>query len=542
MITPIGNALGEVQILRKDKIEKPVIGVFFILVAIVGLFSYKSYGISWDEAAQRLNGGTSLIYVAEKLAPSLIPKDKLDFPKLGEGGPTDHGVAFDAPLVALEQLLGIRDSQSIYELRHFVNFFVFFLGIIAVFNLIKRRFNNYKFGLLGASFFVISPRFFAEGFYNNKDIIFTSLLVITIDFMFRYFGKGKRGTLFLTGVLSGIATDVRVAGIGLILAFLFGILLLSLGHKGYLKEQLRPTLIYLVTTISTIYVFFPWIWSDPIARFWQALTSMSKYNWDGKVLYAGQQISSLDLPWHYAFTWIAVTTPVLYLFLSVFGIVAFLKNLSTIRTTKKLEFSLIQDTIMLAILLAPLMSIFILKPVLYDGWRHLYFVYPSLIFSSILGWQYLLIFRKAYFRKILILITSVSLVSTSLWMYQNRPMQNLYFNILAGEDLKNRWDFDYWGLGNRIALNYLIKNDKRKVITIYATSFTPLFESTKMLDANSRSKIQVVNNIEKADYLLDNYRIPRVKIDGQLKENYPLYKNFKVGKEVYLTLYKRIGS
>lgn len=526
--------------MHKDKIEKPIVGLFFILLALVGLFSFKSYGISWDEAAQRLNGGTSLIYVAEKLAPSLIPLDKLDFPKLGEGGPTDHGVAFDAPLVALEQLLGIRDSQSIYEFRHFINFLVFFLGIIGVFNLIKRRFNNYKFGLLGASFFVISPRFFAEGFYNNKDIVFTSILVITLDFMFRYFENGRRRTLIFTGMLSGIATDVRVAGIGLILAFLFGIFLRSLGRKGFLREQLRPMIIYLVTSISTIYVFFPWIWSDPIPRFWQALTSMSKYNWSGKVLYAGQQISALDLPWHYAFTWIGVTTPVLYLFLSLIGIVAFMKNLSKIRITKILEFSLIQDTIMCAVMLAPLMSIFILKPVLYDGWRHLYFVYPSLIFLSILGWQQLLLFRKAYFRKILILITSISLVTTSLWMYKNRPVQNLYFNVLAGEDLKNRWDFDYWGLGNRIALNYLIENDRRKVVSVYTLSFTPLFESTKMLDADSRSKIQIVNSQEKADYLLDNYRIPRVVIEREIQENYVLYKNFKVGEEVYLTLYKRI--
>lgn len=527
--------------MSEDKIERLLVGIFFILVALVGLSSFKSYGISWDEAAQRLNGGTSLIYVVEKFAPSLIPQEKLDFPKLGDGGPTDHGVAFDAPLVALEQLLGIRDSQSIYQLRHFVNFLVFFLGIIGIFNLIKRRFDSYKFGLLGASFFVISPRFFAEGFYNNKDIIFTCVLIITLDFMFRYFENGRRRTLIFVGVLTGLATDVRIAGIGLIPAFLFGIFLLSLGSKGYLKKQLRPVFIYLVTTISTIYVFFPWIWSDPIPRFWQALISMSKYNWKGNVLYAGQEISALDLPWHYAFTWIGITTPLLYLFLSIIGLVTVLNNLSKVRLMKKCEVNLIRDTIMFVVLLAPLLSIFILNPVLYDGWRHLYFVYPSLIFMSVLGWQKLFHFGKIYARNFLILITSISLVTTSIWMYENRPMQNLYFNILAGNDFKNRWDFDYWGLGNLIALNHIISNDNREVVTINTLSFTPLYESTKMLDSGSRLRLEIIDSQEKADYLLDNYRIPRVQIESRIRSDYTLHKNFTVGGEVFLTLYKRKG-
>ena len=101
-----------------------MVGGFFLLLSLAGTLSFKSYGLSWDEPGQRLNGGTSLIYVAEKFAPSLIPADKLTFPKLGEGGPVDHGVAFDAPLVVLERIMGLQDPADIYHMHHFVNFAV----------------------------------------------------------------------------------------------------------------------------------------------------------------------------------------------------------------------------------------------------------------------------------------------------------------------------------------------------------------------------------------------------------------------------------
>jgi hypothetical protein len=518
--------------------EKTLVCFFFLAISLIGVFSFKSYGISWDEAAQRLNGGTSLIYVAEKFAPSLVPPEKRDFPKLGDGGPTDHGVAFDAPLVALEQILRVSDSQSIYELRHFVNFFVFILGTIGIFDLIKRRFQSYKLGLLGALFFVVSPRFFAEGFYNNKDIIFTCILVISMNFNFRYLENNKKRTLIFAGVLAGLATNVRVAGIGLIPAFALGVILVSLERKGYFKQQRSRILVYLFTSLFTIYLFFPWIWADPISRFWQTITSMSKYNWNGNVLYAGQDISALNLPWHYAFTWIGITTPILYLLLSLFGSITVGCQLVKIRSKKEIQLNLIQDTIMFLVILAPLLSIFALKPVFYDGWRHLYFIYPSIIYLSILGWQKLFHLGNNYFRVTLILITTISLVTTSHWMFENRPMQNLYFNKFAGKDIKNNWDFDYWGLGNRNALDFIQKNSGARKIKIKAISFTPLEESIKMLNPSQREKFVFIKNVSEADYLINNYRM-LPKDYNQLIVGFDVYKQFKSGNETFLTIYKR---
>ena len=37
--------------------------------------------------------------------------------------------------------------------------------------MIKERFNSYFYGVLGALFLFLSPRIFAESFYNQKDIV-----------------------------------------------------------------------------------------------------------------------------------------------------------------------------------------------------------------------------------------------------------------------------------------------------------------------------------------------------------------------------------
>ena len=123
-------------------------------------------------------------------------------------------------------------------------------------------------------------------------------------------------------------------------------------------------------------------------------------------------------------------------------------------------------------------------------------------------------------------------------MFENRPMQNLYFNVFAGNDLKNKWDFDYWGLGNREALDFIQKSSGKDKVTINAISFTPLEESVKLLNPNQRESFIFVNDVSKADYVVNNYRMVNKAYEVSLKE-FAIYKEFRSGGETYLTIYKK---
>ena len=120
-----------------------------------------------------------------------------------------------------------------------------------------------------------------------------------------------------------------------------------------------------------------------------------------------------------------------------------------------------------------------LDSTLYNGWRQLYFIYPLLIFISIRGLEFFV--RKFQIKTVIIFIAPF-LIFTTLWMIINHPFQFAYFNKFAGNNIRNNFEVDYWGVSNRSALNYIAKNDTRRNINIYVFSESPYQWSLLMLD------------------------------------------------------------
>ena len=106
--------------------------VFFLVLLAVGLGVYRDYGISSDEPTSRINGAVTLKYVAERFAPSLLPAAASGLDPLNEYLDRDYGVAFEAPAVLLEVMLGIRDKKNVFMFRHLLTFLVALAGIYAV--------------------------------------------------------------------------------------------------------------------------------------------------------------------------------------------------------------------------------------------------------------------------------------------------------------------------------------------------------------------------------------------------------------------------
>src|SRR5271165_680248 len=145
------------------------VGLFFLLLLLLGISSYRDYGISWDETKQRLTGAVTLKYLAEAfhVPASRVPwKERL--PSLATYQDRDYGVAFEAPAFALEQLLRLKDFRDVYMFRHLLTFLVFFAGVCAVYRLALRRFSDWRIGLLSALFLLWSRPLghFVQAFKN----------------------------------------------------------------------------------------------------------------------------------------------------------------------------------------------------------------------------------------------------------------------------------------------------------------------------------------------------------------------------------------
>ena len=95
--------------------------------------------------------------------------------------------------------------------------------------------------------------------------------------------------------------------------------------------------------------------------------------------------------------------------------------------------------------------------------------------------------------------------TTASWMHANRPLQNLYFNQLAGEKIAANWELDYWSLSNRLALDWILTNDPRKHISIQTNDNSPLYDSAVFMSADDIGRVNFLwydKGIKRADYVI----------------------------------------
>jgi hypothetical protein len=520
-----------------------------IMLIILGVQLHQDYNISSDEQVERTNGIVSLTYLADKfqigrLQHDPIIKDYRHIPKLQEYMDRDYPVGFNLPMAIIERFLGINDDRNVFHLRHLFTFFFYITGVIALYAISERRFASWQMGLVSAIFLLLTPRFFAEGFYNSKDIVFMSCFAIATATAIHFILQPRIKTAIWHALACALAIDIRIMAVILPLLTIAFLIVRVTKDEVSAKTALHTTAIYLSLMAFLVLLTWPWLWADPVNHFSQAFTNMAKFRWNGQMLFDGRLISSTQLPWNYLPLWITVTTPILY------SALFFLGALLTIATLIKRGFHLwhgeqeLQDLIFLSLFFAPLTATIVLQSVLYDGWRQMYFIYPAFLllaskgFISIWRWT-----KKTTLMKVATLIVmSLSLLSTLSWMIKAHPFQNVYFNSLVQSNWKTRFDLDYWGLANRQALEWILKNDERAFINVWQGSLSNVSLSLKMLNKGQRERISIVDRAQDADYILTNYRLNQAdysRLDHFAGGQFALAHHITVGDEVIQTIFRK---
>lgn len=508
------------------------------LLAILGVFLVDDYGISWDEGQQRLIGYVAYNYVTQTLFPAWI-EPLYGIPALMEFRDRDYGVVFELPAVALERWLGLGDTRAVFLLRHYLNYLVFLGGVAAMFWMGRQRYNSVLAGLLAATLLLLSPRFFAEAFYNSKDIVFMAAFAFAMSTMFSFINHPTVKSALLHALACAIATDIRIMGLMIVLGTLT--VLLIQGFRGDIPWRRLGVLVltYGVATSGLIVAFFPFLWADPIGHLQLAFENMSQFQrWNGDILFFGKFISGYEIPWHYSLVWIGLTTPPVYLLLFIAGVGATLYQLLKARMRLWQNTQALQDLIALALFTLPLLMVIALNSVLYNGWRQLYFIYPAFIFLALRGAHVLFSTGKPT-RIALIALLTVSFITTSSWMVRAHPLQNVYFNFMAGNEIRARFEFDYWGLANRQALEFLLAYDDAEQIRVVPRSFTPLEFTVPILRAEDRSRLVFPENTDQPHYLINNYYGWERHGDLMTQPNhYKLIHQIKAVDEVVLSIYQ----
>ena len=455
---------------NKFSLKKLLITFFLIILIIIGTLIHKDYGISWDEPQQRLIGFVNLNHVSDYLKLDLRnpPNPPPEITKLNNLKDRDYGVIFELPAVLLEHIFTFKDIQEVYFARHLLTFLVFIGGVIAVYQMAARRFSDWRMGLIAAAFIILSPRIFAESFYNDKDLVFLSFFAIAVNTAIIFILRPSWQTALPHALASAAAIDARIMAIIIPCATLLIVALQILKGERLWSKSLQLLALYFIAMVGLVIVFWPFLWSDPLGHFLEALGNMAKFRWAPRIIFEAEYIKASNLPWHYVPTWISITTPPLYLVLFAVGCLSILKNcILNIRYLWRNDNQL-QDLIFMGFCIGPVIAVIALHSVLYNGWRHVYFIYPTFILITVVGLHSLwhIVKDRKILHSLIAVIVIGSFANTSIWMIQNHPLQNLYFNSLT-RDWDRKYEVDYWGLAYKPLLETILVERRGEIINIW---------------------------------------------------------------------------
>ncbi len=485
-----------VKAMKRVKLSNLVAVLFYLILLGVGLTIYANYGMSWDETTQLDLGIQNYRYIVKADPALLSMRDRW------------YGPVFEIFLVVFQSN---GNDRQVFLSRHLLTFLTFFSGCIGFYFLAKRITKSSWLALIGTVCLVLSPRIFADAFYNSKDIPFLVLYIFSLYSMLWFLEKPNLWRGMLHALVSALLIAVRLPGVIIPALTLPGVAYQAVFKLNPWKKVLINIVIYLVLLIGGCILFWPALWPDPLHGFVDAFRMMSQFPQETSMLYLGQRISSLRVPWHYGIVWLGVTTPILYLAGFAYGLVILIWRQKSL-FQKQFSMERRDELLVLFAFLGPLVAVIVMYSVLYDGWRQLFFIYPAFLLVMLngmqAGWKWI---NKYLSQRLTVacafVILALGMLPVASWMVTNHPYQNVYFNRLAGPDMQTvqqRFMLDYWGLAYREGIEAVLAVDPAPQIYVFMETIAGQ-RTIAILPPLEAARVHVVQDLKDADYFVGNY-------------------------------------
>lgn len=419
--------------------EHPIL-LLLIANLVVGLFTFRDYGLSWDEP---------LFYdYANALGYAYSPSEWFsgDFNlenAYGISG-TDHAnrgpayIILARPIVSAIEALG-ADNASAW---HLVNFLTFQLGVYLLYRFAKRWMRPSA-ATAVAALFAWQPLLWGHAFINPKDPSFLVFFLGAVCFGFEMVDadpkgfKKSLGSVLLASFFLGIATSIRV--LGPLAGLLVAVYALTRLNAGLLKQLVA----YGILAFLVSFVTWPYLWTNPLEKFVEVFGFMSANPTQLQVLFSGQLYRADELPRRYlpALLTLTLTEPILPFFL-IGLFFAFREKLKNLRTDNWLLFT--DYFLLLFWFLIPFAYVLLRKPPMYDGYRHFLFMLPPLFIFSGFVFDKIFVVVKSHWA--IGLLTLLLLLPGIHGFIQLHPYEYAYYNSLTGGTggAFRTYETDYW--------------------------------------------------------------------------------------------------
>lgn len=462
--------------------------IILLAIVLIGT-TFRDYGISWDERDSLDYGYQAWQYYLS------LGRDKTFFTQI----PILEYYASRGPIVELSrQFLFFLFNKNGINFYHFILAFFTLPVFFFIYKTVLLVTNNKLISSLACLFLLLMPRFYGDIYNNSKDVSVGVLLSAIIYFSLLLFRTKNRRVfnLIVLGLLIGLVVSLRaVMGIIALLFLFFYLLSWKLNFFRDFWKIFKVILLLAISSLFSLYLSLPYLHIKPLTGIWDMIKYSSNFPWIGRVLFDGKIFFSTELPWYYLPKWILVTTPI-FMFILIFGLLfLFRKNL-------KNYFEKICSIFVLMIFIVPIILVFVMKPVLYDAWRHFLFLSVPLVILASLGLYFLLDFLKEKKKTNLVglvyLFIILSLTSVGFSYTKLHPYEYTYFNSFVGE-LKGaygKYETDYWGKSFKESIEWLNAYVGENQTTVYACGHP--FQSVYYLNPN----IKWVSNLKDAEYFV----------------------------------------
>lgn len=398
------------------------------LLPVMVLASFD-FGATWDELSRHHYGELIWEFFRGRRSRSTF----------GETGGHLYGGLFDVICVGVEQFV----PGNRYVLRHVVNAIFGWVGVLYCGRLAGRLFGTWS-GTLAIVLLAASPRFFADSMNNPKDIPFAAMTVVALYYISTISSRWPYvswSTGMKISVALALALNIR-AGALLYLGYA-GLLVLAFVAAERCTDWRRladtagrlAAITVAVLLLGT--VFWPWAQGSPLIRPFQALLGVANFPYGGYTIFNGRNYSVQALPWYYAPWWFLISTPPVVIVGAV---------LSTWFPSGRGDALL--RLALWAIAILPVAAAIVMHSTLYDGIRHLEFIYPVFVALAASGWTAILCARhRPWLRRGAAAVLAVGLGSILTFDVRFHPNQDVYFNSLVGgpRGAFARYEMDYWG-------------------------------------------------------------------------------------------------
>ena len=465
------NKVNQFTTIETDSNESPFLPkiLLFSFIAVFIAMTIMSfwYGLSGDEVDMNEYGKAILHYFTSFGSNHDVfrTSEELNAAKIynynRDGVIQYYGGLFDL----ICAIVNLFSPLGEYTTRHILTAWTGFLATFFAAKITKRILGNQA-AILAVWLMFLSPFFLGHAMNNPKDIPFAATYIMAIYFIIRLFDRLPNATKkdYAWAILSiGATINVRVGGI-LLIPYLFvfvGIIFIvkTFFHKQNvsLASYIKPVFITSILGYFSGSLLWPYALKNPLTNPLTALSEMSNFKVNIRQLFEGSKIFSGDLPIEYLPKSFIITNT----FAVLAGIVLMFVFLWSFR--KNINASLLYFVFFTAFF--PLFYIIYSKANVYHAWRHVLFIFPSIIVLCAFGWQKLILF----FDKMKLKLAGFALLGFLIlepmyFIAATFPNTVTYYNQIVGgtKGAYGQYEMDYYYNSLKQSADWFKKNELPK--------------------------------------------------------------------------------